>query len=196
MKYGRTWGPDRLHPFDPEDFYELDPKEADQVTREWVDTIANRVALLESSVRGTPEFGDWRADRTRDSLAPLPRWVSKSLIMIPNTPEQIEVAVSSRKGLSQEGKTALRTALSRRWAFDDAGYGQALVIDVATYIGECIRQALPKLTWKRQSRESGLESFNSPCLLSPSGRSALCPSAWRALLSNLRRGLVPGTRRL
>ncbi len=145
----------------------MSPKQAKAYFEWFTEQIPGRVAILEKAVQSTPEpaYQTWRADFTADSLDVLEQWFAQHLNKVTLTKEQ-------QQAYQQSFPEALRSIVNVPQHGTDR-QGHSLMVDVAIYLGETLRLALPQTEWKLQTGSRRNVDFQQP-VLTGFGKAVAC----------------------
>ena len=152
-------------------YWKLSVRAAKALAQRWAELVPERIRALETHVRSTPGFEQWRPDGTRDSLVPIGSWALRVIKTRPGTMADLTPPVFTKKlpNAIKQDLTEMFTATPPEWMHADNDFAFSVFYDIGAYFGEMLRGHDKSLQWGCSLGSRNTYDYKTPCLLN--GRS-------------------------
>jgi hypothetical protein len=116
-------------------------------------SLLSRLDTLRNAVQETPDFGEWQADLTPDSLTMLGNWFATQVEIRPRTPEEIRAI---------EDRSSHSIGVPREELTDKTF---SLAMDIGMYLSQVFLENHPALRWEQPLGNKKDVDFGQPVLV-------------------------------
>lgn len=146
------WHKEGKFPWGHEEFWAMSWRDADKLCKWFVESMPDRLSALLGFVRDTPGFESWQADYSRESLVPLEHWLIKVLETRPTAGKKTKPTTITEEMKGEAVPIVRHVQLGTErgeWEYVDEPLARSVVVDVGTYLGECLHYLAPLSIWVR-----------------------------------------------
>ncbi len=129
--------------------------EANKYFNWFMDQIPVRISVLETAVQSTPEYEDWRADYTSESLGKLGRWFYEHIETRKRTGEE-------KVEIYGKAPDWFRNVEVQDWELTNRSF--SLAMDIGMYLSQVFVKNLPDLKWILVEKPKNDVDFQQPVL--------------------------------